>query len=97
MKIIFRYFSIATTILLIVLAVKGRAQSVQNPSSPAERHEAYQWRNKASNMQLAGNWNCTNIGPTIMNGRITDIDVNPLDAHEFYIAYASGGDRKSVV
>lgn len=91
MKIIFRYFSIATTILLIVLAVKGRAQSVQNPSSPAERHEAYQWRNKASNMQLAGNWNCTNIGPTIMNGRITDIDVNPLDAHEFYIAYASGG------
>ncbi len=91
MKIIFRYFSIATTILLIVLAVKGRAQSVQNPSSPAERHEAYKWRNNASNMQLAGNWNCTNIGPTIMNGRITDIDVNPLDAHEFYIAYASGG------
>ncbi|RYY38953.1 MAG: glycosyl hydrolase [Chitinophagaceae bacterium] len=31
------------------------------------------------------------IGPTVMSGRITDIDVNPSDPTEFYVAYASGG------
>lgn len=32
-----------------------------------------------------------NIGPTIMSGRVTDVEVNPNDPNEFYIAYASGG------
>lgn len=32
-----------------------------------------------------------NIGPTVMSGRVTDIEVNPADPHEFYVAYASGG------
>ncbi len=33
----------------------------------------------------------TNIGPTIMSGRVVDFDVNPNDPTEFYVAYASGG------
>lgn len=33
----------------------------------------------------------TNIGPTIMSGRVVDIDVNPQKPTEFYVAYASGG------
>ncbi len=32
-----------------------------------------------------------NIGPTIMSGRVTDLAVNPDNATEFYVAYASGG------
>lgn len=32
-----------------------------------------------------------NIGPTIMSGRVVDIDVNPKDPTEFLVAYASGG------
>ncbi len=32
-----------------------------------------------------------NIGPTIMSGRVVDIDVNPSDPTIFYTAYASGG------
>ncbi len=32
-----------------------------------------------------------NIGPTIMSGRITAIEVNPINPIEFYISYASGG------
>lgn len=31
------------------------------------------------------------IGPTIMSGRITDIDVNPANPIEMVVAYASGG------
>ncbi|MCC6721138.1 MAG: glycosyl hydrolase [Bacteroidia bacterium] len=32
-----------------------------------------------------------NIGPTIMSGRVTDIEVNPAKPEEMFVAYASGG------
>ena len=32
-----------------------------------------------------------NIGPSIMSGRVVDVDANPADPTEFYVAYASGG------
>jgi photosystem II stability/assembly factor-like uncharacterized protein len=32
-----------------------------------------------------------NIGPRIMSGRVVDIEVNPADPTEFYVAYATGG------
>jgi photosystem II stability/assembly factor-like uncharacterized protein len=32
-----------------------------------------------------------NIGPTVMSGRVVDLDVNPNNPTEFYVAYASGG------
>jgi photosystem II stability/assembly factor-like uncharacterized protein len=32
-----------------------------------------------------------NIGPSIMSGRVVDMDANPADPTEFYIAYATGG------
>lgn len=31
------------------------------------------------------------IGPSVMSGRVVDIEVNPEDPTEFYVAYASGG------
>ncbi|MEZ5028581.1 MAG: hypothetical protein R2765_07325 [Ferruginibacter sp.] len=31
------------------------------------------------------------MGPSIMGGRVVDIDVNPNDPTEFYVAYATGG------
>lgn len=32
-----------------------------------------------------------NVGPTVMSGRVDDIDANPDDPTEFYVAYATGG------
>ena len=32
-----------------------------------------------------------NIGPSVMNGRVVALAVNPEDPTEFYVAYASGG------
>ncbi|MCY7409809.1 MAG: hypothetical protein LH473_06015 [Chitinophagales bacterium] len=32
-----------------------------------------------------------NVGPAIMSGRVVDVDVNPDNSTEFYVAYASGG------
>ncbi|MGV6846704.1 MAG: VPS10 domain-containing protein [Lutibacter sp.] len=33
----------------------------------------------------------TNIGPSIMSGRVVSISVNPYNSTEFYVAYATGG------
>jgi photosystem II stability/assembly factor-like uncharacterized protein len=32
-----------------------------------------------------------NVGPTVMSGRVTDLEVDPADPTHFYVAYASGG------
>lgn len=42
------------------------------------------------------NVNFKNIGPTIMSGRITDVEVNPANTNEMYVAYASGGVWHSI-
>ncbi|ARN78554.1 glycosyl hydrolase [Nonlabens spongiae] len=40
---------------------------------------------------LVKNLEFINIGPTIMSGRVVDLDVNPQNSAEFLVAYASGG------
>jgi len=45
----------------------------------------------AQEASLVKNIPFTNIGPTIMSGRVIDLEVNPDNSNEFYAAYASGG------
>ena len=45
----------------------------------------------AQKKSLVKNINFTNIGPTIMSGRVVDVAVNPSNTIEFYVGYASGG------
>lgn len=33
----------------------------------------------------------TNIGPSAMGGRVTDLNINPEKPEEFFVSYASGG------
>ena len=40
---------------------------------------------------IVKNIELTNIGPSVMSGRVTDLEVNPNNPTEFYVAYASGG------
>ncbi len=48
-------------------------------------------RKKSSENSLLGNIAFRNVGPTVMSGRVSDIDVNSADPTEFYVSYASGG------
>ena len=48
-------------------------------------------KQEAQQNSLVKNIPFRNIGPTVMSGRVVDIDVNPNDATEFYVGYASGG------
>ena len=53
--------------------------------------KALQEKVALTNTSIIKNISFSNIGPTIMSGRVADIDVNPNDPTEFYVGYASGG------
>ena len=62
-----------------------------SPSSAAQVQKGFDQRQVLDQESLVKNVKFRSIGPTVMSGRITDVDVNEKDPTEFYIAYASGG------
>jgi photosystem II stability/assembly factor-like uncharacterized protein len=65
-------------------------------TSATDRLAGYEIRKSLTENSLVKNLKFRNIGPTAMNGRIVDIDANPENPTEFYVAYASGGLWKTV-
>ena len=63
----------------------------QKPTKAVDRWEGYDKRKSLEQNSLVKNIEFKNIGPTVMSGRVTDIEVNPKNNHHFYVAYASGG------
>ena len=61
------------------------------PTPALERIESFNKRKALETNSMVNNVPFRNIGPTIMSGRAVDLDVNPADPTEFYVAYASGG------
>jgi photosystem II stability/assembly factor-like uncharacterized protein len=68
------------------------------PSAPdpkgtpaTERIAGYTKKNLTEKNSIVTNLSFHNVGPTVMSGRVVDIDVNPADPTKFYVAYASGG------
>lgn len=61
------------------------------PTPAAERMQSMEQRHKLESASVINNVKFRNIGPTIMSGRVVDIDGNPEDPTEFYVAYATGG------
>tara|TARA_R110001632_G_scaffold47202_8_gene119632 strand:+ start:4343 stop:7177 length:2835 start_codon:yes stop_codon:yes gene_type:complete len=82
MKTIFRVLFLFTTICL----------SAQQPATSADIvKKALEDKKKLTENSIIKNLPFTNIGPTVMSGRVADIDINPNDPTEFYVGYASGG------
>lgn len=73
----------------LILSMLSYAQI--KPSTAEERQKGLANRKELEKKSLLNDVKFRNIGPSIMSGRVTDIDVNPEDATEFYVAYASGG------
>ena len=63
----------------------------QNPTSSIEIIESLKYQNELIENSLVKNLEFKNIGPSVMSGRVSDIEVNPNNPNEFYVAYASGG------
>ena len=82
MKSIIRVF-----FLLITIGVSAQ----QSATDSQVVKKSLQEKQTLENTSIIKNVSFTNIGPTIMSGRVADIDVNPNDPTEFYVGYASGG------
>ncbi len=65
-----------------------------NPVAPtpgAARLAGFEARQALHDRSLVNNVVFRTIGPTVMSGRVTDVDASPTDPTTFYVAYASGG------
>ena len=89
--LIFSFMSIKFYHSLIAFFVffVSTAQSISGQSQNIEA--ALMLKKQMEANSLVKNIPFSSIGPTIMSGRVVDIDVNPDDPTEFYAAYASGG------
>ncbi|HMI80043.1 MAG TPA: hypothetical protein VK484_14685, partial [Ferruginibacter sp.] len=79
-------------ITLILLFINVNSLHAQpKPSTAADRLNGLQKRKLLEDNSLLKDIKFRNAGPSVMSGRVIDIDVNPADPTEFYVAYASGG------
>ncbi len=62
-----------------------------SPSSSEDVLNALHQKEQLTNSSIVKNIPFTNVGPTVMSGRVVDVDVNPQNPTEFYVGYASGG------
>src|SRR4030095_17237316 len=61
------------------------------PTYAEDRMKAVQQRKDLEKRSVLNDISFRNIGPVSMSGRVCDIEANPDDPTEFYVAYASGG------
>jgi photosystem II stability/assembly factor-like uncharacterized protein len=74
---------------VLVLSLTTLAQV--NPSSAEERMKGLQQRKMLEQKSVLNDIKFRNTGPSVMSGRVSDIEANPEDPTEFYVAYSSGG------
>ncbi len=69
---------------------KKKSSDIPNATPAEERWKGYQQRLKLEESSLVKNVPFRNVGPTVMSGRVVDLEVDPADPSHFYVAYASG-------
>ncbi len=77
--------------LLFLLAAVTAQSQVVKPTPATERLKTTMQKKELQQKSLINNTGFRGIGPSVMSGRVVDVDVNPDDPTEFYVAYASGG------
>ena len=76
-------------VFFLLITICSSAQQSATDSQVVKK--SLQEKQTLENTSIIKNVSFSNIGPTIMSGRVADIDVNPNDPTEFYVGYASGG------
>jgi photosystem II stability/assembly factor-like uncharacterized protein len=81
---------------LLIATFASAQKSIPAGTTPAptpftERSAGQKTKVQSAERSVVGDLEFRNIGPSIMSGRVVDIDVNPNDPTHFYVAYASGG------
>ncbi|WP_299435745.1 glycosyl hydrolase [uncultured Aquimarina sp.] len=78
-----------STFLLLFISISIFSQ--QPATQAVEIQKALLQKKELEKSSLVKNVPFENIGPSVMSGRVVDVDVNPENTTEFYVAYASGG------
>lgn len=86
-----RNISIFTGIILAPYLFAQKTIKQPSTTSGIERIVSHQNKKEPTQQSLVSNVTFTSIGPTIMSGRVVDIDVSIDDPTKFYVAFASGG------
>jgi Sortilin, neurotensin receptor 3, len=82
-------FKVTPILSFLLLSLCTTAQI--KPTTAEERQKGIAVRKELEKKSLLKDVKFRNIGPSIMSGRVVDIEANPQDPTEFYVAYASGG------
>lgn len=80
-----------SSVLFAQKPVNIPAAKEPKPTPSSERVVGMKTKKESDERSIVGDLEFRNIGPSIMSGRVVDIDVNPVDPTIFYVAYASGG------
>jgi len=75
----------------MAIPIQGISQGLPMPTPGHERMKSLAEKRMAEDKSLLKDIAFRNIGPSIMGGRVVDVDVNPARPSEFYVAYATGG------
>lgn len=78
-----------SALFIAISLLSLKAQVNQTPAS--DRIKSIQQRKLAEQRSLLKDIAFRSVGPSLMSGRVTDIEVNETDPTEFYVAYATGG------
>lgn len=78
-------------VLFVTILTFAPAHAQWKPTPASERLNNSTKRNLLQSQSVLNNVKFRNIGPASMSGRVVDVDVNPENPTEFYVAYATGG------
>lgn len=65
--------------------------TLPKPTPASERIIGQKTKKDSEKRSIVNDLEFRNVGPSIMSGRVVDVDVNPNDPTLFYVAYATGG------
>ena len=80
-----------TLICLLCLGSLAALTAQTPPTKASKVMEALEQQENMKANSLVKNLRLENIGPSVMSGRVVDVEANPEKPTEFYVAYASGG------
>ncbi|HPK10418.1 MAG TPA: glycosyl hydrolase [Saprospiraceae bacterium] len=80
-----------TILMCLLLMIVQLGQSQVIPTSPNSRMTSVLTKMDSFGNSPFLHYPVQCIGPSVFGGRVADLDVNPNNATEFYVAYASGG------
>jgi len=88
------FIKILIILLFPLISLKSQTHFPENPvpcTTAKEKSESFAKKMEQRKSSLLKNVEFRSVGPSVMSGRVVDLEVSPSDPTIFYVAYASGG------